>query len=341
MAAFAFSTSDEARAAVGEGTLSGPFVHDNLAVYFIHGTSAPGAVPLTLEEALAKGAVRVFETGEVNELKIENTGSEAVFIQSGDIVKGGRQDRVVMSSFVLPSKSGEMSLAAFCVEHGRWSARGAEDPTTFASAAEAVPSREAKLAMSAPRAAMSALGGEDRGDGNDIYARQAQVWNSVSATQSKLSRSVHADVASPESATSLQLSLENDKLKELRNAYVSALQNAGMNGDDIVGYAFAINGKLNSTDVYASNGLFRKMWLKKLQSAATEAIGERNDEKGASPPEADAVTAFLDKAKQGIVKEKASLDNDNTIEVRDSAAAVYVAASPSAGAVFHESYVAK
>jgi hypothetical protein len=31
--------------------ISGPVVHENLAVYFIHGPSAPGKVPLTLEES--------------------------------------------------------------------------------------------------------------------------------------------------------------------------------------------------------------------------------------------------------------------------------------------------
>ncbi len=115
-------------AADDKDRVSGPHVHENLAVYFIHGPSAPGPVPLTLQEALDKGSVRVIETGEVNELKIENTGSDEIFIQSGDIVKGGRQDRVLSMSFVLPPKSGEVSLAAFCVEHGRWSARGARAP---------------------------------------------------------------------------------------------------------------------------------------------------------------------------------------------------------------------
>jgi hypothetical protein len=115
--------------------ISGPHVHENLAVYFIHGPSTPGPVPLTLQEALDRGNVRVIETGEVNELKIENTGSDEIFIQSGDIVKGGRQDRVLSMSFVLPPKSGEVSLAAFCVEHGRWSGRGSENAAAFASSA--------------------------------------------------------------------------------------------------------------------------------------------------------------------------------------------------------------
>ena len=52
--------------------MSGPIVHDNLAIYFVHGQSAAGPVPLTLDEALAKGAVKVHETGSVNELAIEN-----------------------------------------------------------------------------------------------------------------------------------------------------------------------------------------------------------------------------------------------------------------------------
>jgi hypothetical protein len=92
--------------------ISGPHVHENLAVYFVHGVSAGGAIPLTLQEALAKGSVQVVETGQVNELQIENTGSEEVFIQAGDIVKGGKQDRVLTVSFVLPPKSGRVSSRA-------------------------------------------------------------------------------------------------------------------------------------------------------------------------------------------------------------------------------------
>src|SRR5205807_6107892 len=73
--------------------ISGPVVHDNLAIYFVHGASAPGPVPLTLQEALGAGSVQVYETGNVNELEVENLGNSEVFVQSGDIVKGGKQDR--------------------------------------------------------------------------------------------------------------------------------------------------------------------------------------------------------------------------------------------------------
>src|SRR5262245_40367088 len=130
--------------------ISGPFSHRNLSVYFVHGPSTPGPAPLTLQEALEKKTVEVIETGSVNELKIRNKGDAEIFIQSGDIVKGGRQDRVVTVSFLLPPKSGNVPLASFCVEHGRWGGRGKEDTARFSSSADLMPSREAKLAMKAP-----------------------------------------------------------------------------------------------------------------------------------------------------------------------------------------------
>ncbi len=136
-----------------EYRVSGPVVHENLAIYLVHGKSAPGPVPFTLEEALAKGAVKVHETGNVNELQIENLGNGEVFVQSGDIVKGGQQDRVLTVSLLLPQKSGRIPIASFCVEQGRWSARGKEDVKTFATASASVPSREAKLAFRAPAVA--------------------------------------------------------------------------------------------------------------------------------------------------------------------------------------------
>ena len=87
--------------------VSGPFTHDNLSLYFVHGEADKGPVPLTLEEALARGKVQVDETSRVNELSLENLGDEEVFIQAGDIVKGGKQDRVIGVSLLVPSKVGQ------------------------------------------------------------------------------------------------------------------------------------------------------------------------------------------------------------------------------------------
>ena len=63
----------------------------------------------------------VKETGTVNQLTVENSSAtETVFIQAGDIVKGGKQDRVLTVDMILPPKSGAIPISSFCVEQNRW-----------------------------------------------------------------------------------------------------------------------------------------------------------------------------------------------------------------------------
>ena len=338
-----------------EGTrISGPVSHENLTVYFIHGQSAPGKVPLTLDEALARRVVHVRETGNVNQLELENLGLDDVFIQSGDIVKGGQQDRTLMVSLILPPKSGRVSIASFCVEQGRWSARGREDVKSFSTASASVPSREMKLAMKAPQpvAVPEPRGGVLRGGGPalatsaaETSARQGAVWEGVRKMQDKLSRNVGAPVAAAQSASSLQLALENDKLVALQNAYVRTLKTAGEADNDIVGYVFAVNGKLNSADVYPSNGLFRKMWTKLLNASATEALGHKDEPRDAAPS-IDAVTAFLGDAEKGKGSEK-PLNAGVKLDTREGENAFFfetarASASPGAPKAWvHRNYLAK
>jgi len=332
LAVFSFAAAAPRSAlADAKPRISAPHVYENLAVYFLHGASAQGPVPLTLQEAFDKGSVRVLETGSVNELKIENTGDEDIFIQSGDIVKGGKQDRVLRMSFVLPPKSGAVPIAAFCVEAGRWSARGNESAAAFMSAAESMPSRKAKLAMREPKGTLttSSLPG----------LRQQQVWASVAETQSNLSEELGAAVASPRSATSLQLSLENKKLKQARAAYMGALEASGTEKEDIVGYVIAVNGKVSSADVYPSNALFRKMWPKLLAAAVTEAIGAKGG-KAAAAPSVAAVDQFLVAAEHG--KEREEVANSlSRQEVRDADKALFVEAQRKDGTWVHRNYLAK
>jgi ARG and Rhodanese-Phosphatase-superfamily-associated Protein domain len=330
--------------------ISGPVVHENLAIYFVHGKSADGPVPLTLQEALANGSVQVRETGSVNQLEVENTGDGEVFIQSGDIVKGGRQDRVLTVSLIIPPHSGALPIASFCVEQGRWTARGREDAHRFETASASVPSREAKIAMKAPAAAapptesvpntarlrqshpayMSSL---------DVGRRQQEMWDGVAKIQDKLSRAIAAPVAMPESRSSLQLSLENEKLKNAQAAYVKALQPAGEAGDDIIGYVFAVNGKLNSADLYPSNGRSGK-----CGRSSSPRIDKPAGASAAPPSEAD-VLAFLKAAEGGKAVEQ-PLIGANKLETREAAGALFfetrVPSAPGADAAWvHRNYLAK
>jgi hypothetical protein len=326
--------------ATDQTRISGPFVHQNLAIYLVHGAGSGGPVPLTLEEALLGETVKVHETGEVNALEIENVGGEPVFVQSGDIVKGGQQDRALTASLLLPPRSGRIRIAAFCVEHGRWSARGREDATRFSTAHSVLPSREAKIAMKAPASPHPQTGVVRAEAGR----RQADVWRNVATTQERLSGSLGAPVASPRSQTSLQLTLENAALEKAAAEYVEALQPAGGKEADVIGYVFAINGKLNSADLYASNGLFRKMWPKLLRGGAAEAIGERTAA-SVPPPSIEEVVSFLQAAERGARAEQEIIPQVR-LETRDSAAAYYFetrSAVPSAPAAtwIHRNYLAK
>jgi hypothetical protein len=327
--------------------VSGPIVHDNLAIYLVHGAGGGGAVPLTLQEALAKGAVKVHETGSVNELTVENAGKDEVYVQAGDIVKGGQQDRVLSVDLLLPPRSGEVSIAAFCVEHGRWTARGNEDVRQFSSATSAMPSHEAKVAMRA-YAVTAAVPAADAsastmayagGGGAGVGESQQEIWSTVRKTQDSLSRSVGAPVAAPTSPSSLQLSLENEKLKQAQTAYIAALQGAGETGDDIVGYVFAINGKINSGDVYASNALFRKMWSKLLAANVTEAISVK-EAAGAAPPSVKDVEAFLLAASSGVKAERA-INASVRLATRDGDGSLYAETRRTDGSWVHRNYLAK
>jgi ARG/rhodanese/phosphatase superfamily protein len=309
---------------------SGPYTHANLALYFAHGPSAAGPVPLTLSEALAKNQVFVHETGDVNRLVIENRGDQEVFVQAGEIVKGGKQDRVLTVSLLLPKRSGPMPIAAYCVEHGRWQQRGKEEVSRFSSSDSAVPSRKAKIAMQAPPA-----DGQYRAD---TGRRQSEVWKDVDETQRKLAGTVGAPVNAPESRSSLQLSLENKRVRETVAAYVTALEAAIEKSPDSIGLVFAINGAINSADLYPSHGLFVKLWPKLLNAAATEAVAEKNGKDGSPPAVAD-IVAFVDRAEKGRAGER-RIDADTKLATRETEKTYYFE-TRRGDAVIHRNYLAR
>ena len=313
--------------------LSGPVLHGNLAIYFVHGKSRSGPVPLTLQEAMAKKIVEVREIGRVNEVQVENSGDEEVFIQAGDIVKGGQQDRVLSVSLMLPPRSGALSIVSYCVESGRWSARGGEDAHMFSISNAILPSRRAKLEM--------AGSGASRPDGvRDL--RQQEVWKSVAQIQGKLSSNLGTPVAAPRSQTSLQLSLENGRLEREQADYLAALEPLGEHDNDIVGYVFALNGKVNSADIYPSNGLFRKMWPKLLRASITEAIGERDAGSKPAPPAA-VVNEFINPATGGRTVETRAGERTR-VRVNESSKVMSLESRPAAApaeAWLHRSYIAK
>lgn len=281
-------------------TITGPFDHQNLSLFLIHSPDRlQGKTYLTLQEALDQKKVVVNETGSVNELTIENVSNDDVYIQSGEIVKGGRQDRTLQNDLVLAPKSGKIPVAAFCVEHGRWQQRGGENAAQFDSSQQSLSSKYSKLA------AKSATD-------------QGMVWSSVEQSQARLSENVGKSVHSQQSASSLQLSLEDKDVQKALDAYRAALQKITAGQPDVVGYAFAINGKLNSVDIYASNNLFQKMWNKNLDAAAAEAFADFKKDQKYQPLTPAVVKACLEDAKNAPSSEKTE-HHKVTLITRESA----------------------
>ncbi|MHC4198651.1 MAG: ARPP-1 family domain-containing protein [Planctomycetota bacterium] len=297
------------RAAFGDYVVSGPYAHENLAVYLVHGADKiKGKSFLTLEEALAKKLAVLHETGNVSKLAIENVSlTDEIYVQSGDIVKGGKQDRVIAHDFIVPAKSGKMPIASFCVERGRWSKRGKESATQFLVSDGQLSTKALKMAakksgsqqevwreVANAQARLAAnVGGATRRDTRHTSAvsqagaaREAQqVIVNVQLQEltdadtaqiglNSMNQPGQRSVLGYVSPTSLQLTLESKKVKEAAEKYTKALAGVVEGRDDVVGFAFAINGEANSADLYASRALFRKLWPKLLKAAAVEAVAE-------------------------------------------------------------------
>ena len=275
------------------GTLSGPFTHNNLQVFLIHGDAQlEERRYATLSEALEKKLVVIRETGNVQELTIENPSKDlTVFLNAGDIVKGGRQDRTVRDDLILTSQSGRVPLATFCVERGRWTGRGDENPAAFSANTKALSSRKEKLAA---RYGLS----------------QSEVWSGVAEQQTKLNDNVSrlagksVNIRSAASESSLQLSLENKDLESAKWQYLDKL-NPLLNGKtDVIGFAYAINGEINTAEVYNNKNLLRALWPKLLDAAITEAITECSADHQFRTVKAEEIKAFFETALSGSVAER-------------------------------------
>lgn len=304
--------------------VSAPHTYKNLTIFLIHGKDeSSGKNVLTLQEAMEMKALRVYETSDVNELAVENISKYYdVFIQSGDIVKGGKQDRVLSVSIMIQARSGRVLISAFCVESGRWEKRKGEDVGQFSSSNDRLVTKDLKLAANSANS-------------------QQEVWAKVDEAQKRLSRNVGGSVAARDSATSLQLSLENSKVKATTAEYIRALQNVIAGKNDVIGYAFAINGRLNSADIYSSNALFKKLWGKMLKATTIEAVAEANGRPIAAPAKPADVTAFLTDSDKAKAEEKQASGGARIITRENKDNVMFESRGKGRGEIVHRSYVKK
>ena len=256
--------------------VSGPYAHENLAVYLVHSDIQETREFITLDEGLKSGTVKVSEKGEeqVSELLLENGGDVALFVQEGDRVKGGKQDRIVGLSFVVPPRSGPRPIPSFCVERGRWegSAKGFQEGSNGGLASKEV------------RAAAKVSG------------NQQEVWKEVDAINGVAPDRLGNTVKS----TSLNETADSPEARKAVEPFMASLASILAKHPDAVGVAFALNGTIEEVNVYPGHKLVAKLYPRLLESYALSAVLNRKP--GTAPTAAD-VTAFM---KEGTEKKRQS-----------------------------------
>lgn len=251
-----------------------PLVSGALAVYPIGRDEDQADEPriMTLPEALDAGVAVVRELGKVEELAVEVLGNLPVLGLVGDLMRGGRQDRVLRHN-VVAMPGTHVRVGSFCVEAGRWERRGTESDERFGGSTRAAPSSMRCLLA--------------RG------THQQAVWDHVRDTQRDLSRmsTAGASIMSRSSRTSLQLSLEHADLGHDLAELVAPLR--GLPDVDVVGHVVFIGGRLCHADLFSSAELHARLWPRLLDAAAVDALGMPAS---SVVPDPDEVVRWLDEA---------------------------------------------
>jgi hypothetical protein len=227
-------------------------------------TDPTGDQLLVLDEAMAARQVTIKEIsdGSVNSLTFVNQAPQPVFLLAGEVIIGGKQDRIIGRNTVIPANTTQ-EVPVYCVEHGRWTVQTKE----FASA-------------------RALAHGRLRGQAS--YAAQQDVWNEVAAKNVARKTVTPSDtyrrVAQQQSDGTLAAM---EKQVEAALAHLPAADRGRM-----VGYAVALNGSVATVDVFGSPALFKKLETKLVRSYLTEAVDLRA-RPNIKPPTATDVKAFM------------------------------------------------
>jgi hypothetical protein len=287
-------------------SLLSPIRSGNLTVFpVVSGKSYDTAEFLTLDEGLRSGEVVVTEAGqarglirhrpgessvvhpirdaEVNRLVLVNNSKRPLLLLAGEIVTGGKQDRVIGKDRIVPAESDPVDLSVFCVEPGRWVAANGKYNFSGGGSAGGVGGVFAAPSVRAP--AMSAK-------------NQQQVWNNVERSKQAMAMSVPAPAAAEvNSTTSYARVMDNKEVQQKVNAVAEPLARnyesviRQLRDKNAVGVVVAVNGEIVWADIFASTQLLQKYWPKLARSYATEAVVTRAKAAEASSTDAQ---KFLD-----------------------------------------------
>jgi hypothetical protein len=318
----------------GALTVTGPYTHQNLSVYLLHADKQDDIDYLTLDQGLKDGLVKVTEKegGQVNELQLENSSDRYLFLQEGDRLEGGKQDRIIITSLVVPPRSGTMPVPANCIEHGRWheGANGSMFNYTANVALAPKPVRSAAKGLDEVAENRDARGHALALAGS----RQSKVWDAVADQKAVAAYALKA----PNTNSSLNETLDAPEVKKLSDDCAKALSGVLKDHSDTVGVAIAVNGKIEEVNVYPNHRLLAKLYPRLLESYAVQAAVDKDKAKEAAPS-ADAVHTFMAEGKEKAHRTD-EVNGENRLQVSDLDSKVRCA-TEYAGKAVHRQWMAK
>jgi hypothetical protein len=267
-----------------------PIRHGNLTIFpVVTADSHDTRGFLTLDEGLRSGEVIVSEAGsvsplvrprhshavwqesrrndgaEVNRLVLVNNSKKPLLLLAGEIVTGGKQDRIIGKDRLIPAESDPVDLSVFCVEPGRWVATAG------------------KANFVAPPMAGAAIGGGIVQPSVRSKAMadkdQQKVWAEVGNSKTAMARGLPPTASEQVEVTSSYAgAIENREVQHkldnvaapMQQEYQSVIRQ--LREKNAVGVVVAVNGEIIWADVFASSNLLEKYWPKLVRSYAAESM---------------------------------------------------------------------
>jgi hypothetical protein len=231
--------------------------------------------------------------GDVNRLLVINRSDRPLYLMPGEIIVGGRQDRTIGRELVIAPTGKPTPIDVFCVEARRWGGRASDQTAMLLSQASQNVANAATVALSdgvSPEtaAAQAANGKFVASVGNLSKAArlavqqsgdQGEVWNKVALANAESG-------VNPQSGAFTHNYVEQKAVQRLE-PYLEALQRPVADTKNVVGVVAAVNGKLETIDVFESTPLFKKLWPKLLKSYALDAANSGPEPEAEAEAEAD------------------------------------------------------
>src|SRR5580693_5202198 len=280
-----------------------PIRHGNLTVFpVLASKSYPTGEFLTLDEGLRSGEVVVTEYGslrglirrhpvqpavhsnaEVNRLVLINNAKRPLLLLAGEIVTGGKQDRVIGKDRIVPAESDPVDLSVFCVEPGRWVATsehfGASESLYGNAKGGPVPNAAPPMALMAqPSVRAKAMADKDQNEVWDAVRKQKEDMTAQLTVAGALPTAGNPEISRVTSYAKVNENQEvrnyvDSVAKPIEQNYASLIHQ--LRDRNAVGVVVAVNGRIIWADIFASSDLLSKYWPKLVRSYAAEAVVTR------------------------------------------------------------------